>query len=223
VSGLVIFDCDGVLVDTEVIACRVIAEVLTGAGFPVLEAEMRAFVGMSGPAAYQVIAERFGRSVPDHVQTEVRAQFRACMSDGLAPMPGVVELLDALTAPYCVGSNSSHPHLETALRAAGLAERFAGRVFSAADVARPKPHPDLFLHAAAHLAAEPARAVVIEDSVHGVAAGKAAGMRVLGFTGGGHCGADHALTLAAAGADAVCADMAEIARHMVDGGWARRA
>jgi len=221
VNGLVIFDCDGVLVDTEVIASRVLADVLNAAGFPVLEHEMSAFVGMSGPAAYEVLAERFGRPIPEDVRVQVRAGFRAEIVCGLTPIPGVVELLDTLSVPSCIGSNSSHAHLQMTLGAAGLAERFTGRVFSAADVAKPKPHPDLFQHAARRMRIDTARCVVIEDSVHGVAAGKAAGMRVVGFTGGGHCAQDHDATLRAAGADATCEHMAALARLLAADGFAR--
>ena len=220
---LVIFDCDGVLVDTEVIACRVLAEVLCAAGFPVEESEMRAFVGMSGPAAYDILAERFGRVVPEDVREQVRAGFRTHIIRGLEPIPGVVPLIDALAVPSCVGSNSSHAYLQMTLAAAGLAGRFAGRIFSAADVARPKPHPDLFLHAAARMAAEPGDCIVIEDSVHGIAAAKAAGMRVAGFTGGGHCAEDHETVLRAAGAEQAYRDMAALARYLAADGYLRAA
>jgi len=215
-SGLVIFDCDGVLIDSEVMACRVMAEVLSDAGFPVLEAEMRAFVGMSGPAAYEIIAERFGRAVPEETRAAVRGRFRTHLECGLAPIAGVAEIIDALAVPYCVASNSSHAYLESALRGAGLAERFAGRVFSAADVARPKPQPDLFLHAAQTMGVAPARCIVVEDSVHGVAAGAAAGMRVVGFLGGGHCAPEDETRLRAAGAESVVGAMADLAR-LLDG------
>jgi HAD superfamily hydrolase (TIGR01509 family) len=134
-------------------------------------------------------------------------RYREVLAEGFSAMPGVLDILDGLTVPYCVATNSTRLRLEVTLEAAGLAERFAGRAFCLDDVTRGKPAPDLFLHAAKSLGAAPSDAVVVEDSLHGVAAAKAAGMRVFGFTGGSHCPPELADRLAEAGAERVLSSM----------------
>jgi HAD superfamily hydrolase (TIGR01509 family) len=132
----------------------------------------------------------------------------------MAAMPGVIDVIDALAGPACVASNSSHDYLHMVLSLSGLASKFPERIFSSYDVERPKPFPDLFEHAARRLAATAEQCVVIEDSVHGVSAGVAAGMRVIGFCGGGHCRDGHDDKLIAAGATTICASMNDVAHHL---------
>lgn len=125
-------------------------------------------------------------------------------------MPGADAALSAIHALKCVASSSHHERIALALRVTGLAHHFGDAVFSSTMVERGKPAPDLFLHAAKAMGVEPAHCIVVEDSVAGVAAGKAAGMAVIGFTGGSHCGPDHRHLLVTAGADRVIHDMSEL-------------
>lgn len=220
-SRLVIFDCDGVLIDSEPIACRVMAGVLTEIGFPLDEMDLRPFIGRAGPETYAELESRFGKKLPDDIRQRMHAAFRLRLTDGMPQIRGVVDVIEALATPSCVASNSSHDYLRMTLGTAGLFETFAGRIFSSHDVERPKPHPDLFLHAATRMAATPEACIVVEDSVHGVSAGAAAGMRVVGFTGGGHCETGHGDGLIAVGAETVCASMDEVALYLADHGYLR--
>lgn len=182
---LVIFDCDGVLVDSEKIAVKIDAVLLADLGWPMGEDEIvERFVGRSYADMAAAIEEHLGRPLPADWNEPYRALYREAFDRELQPLEGVVEALDALTLPTCVASSTSHSGLRHTLGLTGLYERFAGRIFSAADVARGKPAPDLFLHAARTLGVAPDRCVVVEDSRYGVAAARAAGMRALGFAGG---------------------------------------
>ncbi len=203
----VIFDCDGVLVDTEGAANRVLAEVLTDAGLPTTaEESMATYMGRSWVSCMAIATERFGRPLPEaELRERYRTGVRAAWARELAPVPGIVAALDAIAArglPTCVASSGEHERMRFTLGRTGLLPRFDGRLFSATEVARGKPAPDLFLHAARTMGFDPATTVVVEDTVPGAQAGVAAGMRVLGF-------ARHsaAADLAAAGAEPF-ADMA---------------
>ncbi|WP_432746608.1 HAD family hydrolase [Streptomyces sp. JH002] len=185
---LVIFDCDGVLVDTETIGPAVVAEMATEAGWPLTPDEVRErFLGRPEAYLYEQIRAHAATPVgPDWLVT-----YHARVSEAFAArphtMPGVVELLDALDArglPYCVASSGNHRRIRHSLTHSGLWPRFAGRIFSADDVAHGKPAPDLFLHAARTMGAAPADCLVIEDSPAGVDAALAAAMPVIGYTGG---------------------------------------
>lgn len=183
--ALVMFDCDGVLVDSEAIANRVLVDELQAAGFPVtLEQALDEFVGLRLKTCCELLAARYGRSVPakclERYRARVEVEFRAC----LKPVEGIIEALDAIRLPTCVASSGAPEKMRLTLGLCGLWERFAGRIFSAREVARGKPHPDLFLHAAACMGAQPADCVVVEDSPPGVLAARAAGMKVLGYIGG---------------------------------------
>jgi HAD superfamily hydrolase (TIGR01509 family) len=180
--GLVIFDCDGVLVDSEPIANRVFARMLAEQGLEFTQAQMfDLFVGRTFADCLASVAERLGHPLPADFEDE----HDRCLSEALAaelmPVPGVRQVLDGLTAPFCVASNGAPDKLRFSLHKVGLLPRFEGRLFSAAEVARGKPAPDLFLHAARRLGVAPAACIVVEDSPAGVAAGVAAGMTVLGF------------------------------------------
>jgi HAD superfamily hydrolase (TIGR01509 family) len=182
---LVIFDCDGVLVDSEKIAVTVDVAVLADLGWPMGEDEIvERFVGRSTADMGAAIGEHLGRPLPEDWEAPYRRLYEDAFERGLTPVDGVVEALDALTLPTCVASSSSQDGLRHKLGLTGLYERFEGRIFSAAEVAHGKPAPDLFLHAARTLGVAPERCVVVEDSRYGVAAARAAGMRAFGYAGG---------------------------------------
>lgn len=206
---LVVFDCDGVLVDSETIACRVDAALLTEAGFPLdFEAIRSEFVGMSCASMCRTIEARFGRPLPDDMPARLLAAVLDAFERELAPIRGVAEAVASLAGPRCVASSSDPARIRRSLALTDLLDLFEPHLFSATMVARGKPAPDLFLHAAREMRAEPRRCVVIEDSVPGVLAARAAGMTVLGFHGAGHCAPDHDEKLRAAGATRTFADMA---------------
>jgi HAD superfamily hydrolase (TIGR01509 family) len=210
-AELVIFDCDGVLVDSEVIACRVDAACLTEIGFPTTSAEvMERYVGVSAATMFADLAARHGRPLPSEFPETLRARLAAAFEAELIAMPAIAETLARLTSRRCVASSSTPDRLRHSLAVAGLLHAFDPHIFSATQVQRGKPAPDLFLFAAAQMNIAPQRCVVIEDSRAGVAAAVAAGMRVLGFAGGSHCGPAHAAQLAAAGAATVFADMRDL-------------
>ena len=182
---LVIFDCDGVLIDSERLAVKVDVLVLRELGWPLSEAEViERFVGRSDRDTRAAIEAHLGRRLPAGWQQTVNSRYQEAFAAELGPVAGVREALDQITLPTCVASSGTHAHLRYTLRLTRLYERFAGRIFSAEDVARGKPAPDLFLHAAARMSARPAACVVVEDSRSGVEAARAAGMRVLAFAGG---------------------------------------
>ena len=174
---LVIFDCDGVLVDSELLASRVKADQLQALGIAMSADEVtQALVGLDSVAARQLLEARHGVPVPADFDARYNELLEAAFRLELQPIAGVHHLLSRLEQPYCVASNSSHPRLVHTFASTGLTRAVAGRVFSADDVARGKPAPDLFLHAAAAMGGVPPdRCLVIEDSVTGVAAARAAG------------------------------------------------
>jgi HAD superfamily hydrolase (TIGR01509 family) len=179
---LVLFDNDGVLVDSERLSSRTLAAVLTGFGVPATpEACHRDFTGGTVALVRAVVEGRTGRPLPVTFETVYAERLAAAFAHELRASQGVPALLDRLDAlgiPYCVASNGSRARIEAALRATRLLDRFAGRIFSAEQVAHPKPAPDLFLHAARAMGAAPGRCLVVEDTPPGIAAGRAAGMRV---------------------------------------------
>jgi HAD superfamily hydrolase (TIGR01509 family) len=182
---LVIFDCDGVLIDSERLAVKVDVAVLSELGWPLTEAEViERFVGRSDRDARAAIERHLGRKLPDGWAETVEDRYREAFATALTPVEGVPEALDRIRLPTCVASSATHDHLRYTLGLTGLYERFAGRVYSSEDVAAGKPAPDLFLHAAREMGATPAGCVVVEDSRYGVQAARAAGMRVLAFAGG---------------------------------------
>jgi HAD superfamily hydrolase (TIGR01509 family) len=201
---LLIFDCDGVLVDSEVIACRADAACLADIGIAMPADEvMQRYVGISAAEMCVEIEQRFGCKLPADFRDTLWKRTAAAFEAELAPMPGVEAALAALPQRRCVASSSTPERLRHSLSITGLLRFFEPNLFSATQVARGKPAPDLFLFAAAAMGAEARNSVVIEDSVPGVQAAVAAGMRAIGFAGGSHCGAGHAEGLRAAGAENV--------------------
>ncbi|SHK94063.1 HAD family hydrolase [Streptomyces yunnanensis] len=207
---LIIFDNDGVLVDSEPISNRILAGYLTELGHPTTyEESLRDFMGGSVQRVRDMVREKSGRALPADFETGFHTRVFDEFRRRLQPVPGVEAVLEKLTAdgvPYCVGSSGSHERIRVALTKTGLFERFgAERVFSSQDVARGKPAPDLFLHAAKEMGVAPGRCAVVEDSPLGVRAAVAAGMDVYGFTA-----MTPAAKLREAGATALFSDMAEL-------------
>lgn len=216
--NLVIFDCDGVLIDSEIIFARILAECLTAADFPATAEEALILgVGKNRDSLTAAVEARYRQALPDGFFDAMRAQSAIALARELEPMPGVEALLNALTAARCVASNGHLGRVRERLALTGLLRFFDPHVFSATQVASGKPAPDLFLLAARQLGAHPADCTVIEDSVVGVAAAVAAGMPVLGFCGGSHCSGGHAGQLVAAGCSRVFAKMGDLADYLGDG------
>lgn len=208
---LVIFDCDGVLVDSEPIASRVLAETLTEVGFPLAaEQAIDRFTGISLTAVMAQIEAEWGRALPADFVVRVRERDRAAFRVELRAIAGVAEMLEVLAYRRCVASSGSPEKIWENLVLTGLLESFAPHLFSASMVAKGKPAPDLFLFAATTMGELPSRCVVIEDSVAGVLAACAAGMRAYGFCGGGHCRPGDGEALRAAGATRLFSRMADL-------------
>jgi len=207
---LIIFDCDGVLVDSEVLSCRCLSEVLAGYGIDLdLDQALDLFLGRSMTAVRDHY-EAHGRLIPEQFSTELSAGVRAAFLSALCPIEGVSSVLEGLQIPHCVASSSDFDRVSFSLSLTGLAPHFERRLYTSQMVDRGKPAPDLFLYAADRMQADPGRTLVIEDSVSGVVAGKAAGMTVWGFIGGSHYQSrDGKAILHDAGADRVFGRMAE--------------
>ncbi len=189
---LVIFDCDGILVDSEPIANRLLAALLTEHGLPTrFEETMRASRGRTQAAILAAASEKLGREIPQTLWSEFDARFFETCEQQLEPVPGArdaVLRIEAAGHAVCVASSGRVSKMERTLAWTGLIDLFEGRLFSATDVPRSKPHPDVFLHAAGRMRARPAQSCVVEDSLHGVVGGRAAGMTVFGFASGAEAG-----------------------------------
>jgi HAD superfamily hydrolase (TIGR01509 family) len=184
-TELVIFDCDGVLVDSEPISVRIDVEMLAEVGVTMSEEEViERFVGRSPEVILAETEAQLGRQVPEGWFERGEARLRRAFAAELKPVAGIEETLAAIDVPVCVASSSGHENLRFKLELTGLYERFAGHIFSAAEVANGKPAPDLFLHAARQMGVDPSACAVVEDSRYGVQAARAAGMDVLGYAGG---------------------------------------
>ncbi|MBL1101090.1 HAD family hydrolase [Streptomyces coffeae] len=182
---LVIFDCDGVLVDSERIAARVQVALGAELGWPLTEEEViERFIGRSSLSIGEQIAARLGEETAALWEKRFVRLHREAVDAGLTPVEGLPEALDALTLPTCVASSGSHEKMRHTLGRTGLYDHFAGRIYSATEVARGKPAPDLFLYAAQRMGVDPAACAVVEDSRPGVEAARAAGMRAFGYAGG---------------------------------------
>ncbi|HEY1332275.1 MAG TPA: HAD family hydrolase [Actinomycetota bacterium] len=183
-AELVIFDNDGVVVDSELLANRVLSDLLTESGHPTTVEEcIRDYLGGTLPGVHAIIRERTGRELPTDFDDAYHRRLFEAFDTSLRPVPGIREVLDALAVPFCLASSGTMKRIVRSLTVAGLLDRFDGRIFSAEQVAHGKPAPDLFLYAASAMGVPPSGCIVIEDSPNGVAAARAAGMRVLGFAG----------------------------------------
>jgi HAD superfamily hydrolase (TIGR01509 family) len=208
---LVIFDCDGVLVDSEVISCHAHAETLTRHGYPITADQvLLRFLGVSDREARQTVENEMGRSLPDDFDAQIKQAALQRYASELAAIPYVGEAIDAIGVAKCVASSGTHEKIRHGLTCAGLYDRLAPDIFSATQVERGKPAPDLFLFAAERMRVAPARCVVIEDSIPGIKGARAAGMTVLGFHGGSHCRPGYDETLKSAGAFATFDDMRQL-------------
>jgi len=190
---LALFDCDGVLVDSEYLAGQIHADLLTKAGYPITEEDLaKRWTGLNFAEIIKEAERQSGKVFSAGMLDEADKQFKQRMGKELQPIPGVRDCITAihekLRLPYCICSNSTEPNIQAMLELVGLYDLFAGRIFSAVEVGtkKPKPAPDVYLFAAKQAGVEPEQCVALEDSVHGAKAAVDAGMRVVGFTGGRH-------------------------------------
>lgn len=213
------FDCDGVLIDSEVIAIEIEVAALTEVGVRLTAAELaHRYVGVSGSAMRRSVAEEYGVDLTDAFWNDLRDRSHAALAEGVQPVAGMAEVVERLTVPYCLASSSSHVRIELSLRTAGLIHLFPpGLRFSAEDVDRGKPAPDLFLLAARSLGVDPQDCVVVEDSPYGVQAAVEAGMDVIGFIGGGHADQAWEGRLRKAGATTIAATAVELQAELTSG------
>lgn len=184
-TPLIIFDCDGVLVETEAVGARVDQAILAEHGWHLsIEEVAERFVGATADHFVATVEHHLGIQLGFDWHERYGERYRLAYERELTAVEGIAEALEALPFPICVASNSSGDHVASVLRQTGLLQHFEGRIFSATEVARGKPAPDVFLHAAQALGFGPAGCIVVEDSVFGVLAARSAGMRVLGYGGG---------------------------------------
>jgi HAD superfamily hydrolase (TIGR01509 family) len=208
---LVIFDCDGVLVDSEPILNRVHAEILSECGFEITpEILGERFCGISDAEMLATVEREWGKPLPADYHDRAAALADASCGEMLNSFPGIHEMLDKMPAPICVASSSTPERIRKSLELTCLLHRFEPNIFSAVMVARGKPAPDLFLFAAERMRVDPAHCIVIEDSLPGVRAAVSAKMAVIGFCGGSHCPAGHNDILQRNGAITAIADFRDL-------------
>ncbi|ACM35769.1 MULTISPECIES: HAD family hydrolase [Rhizobium/Agrobacterium group] len=210
---LTLFDCDGVLVDSEIIAAKVESKLLTEAGYPISVEEMgERFSGMTWKNILMTIEKEVDIPLSASLIDKSEALLDQRLAREVKLVEGVTYALSRLQGPRCICSNSSSQRLDMMLTKVGLKEFFAPHVYSAKDLGadRVKPKPDIYLHGAAQFNVKPQNCVVVEDSVHGIHAARAAGMRVVGFTGASHTYPSHADRLTEAGAETVIARMMDL-------------
>jgi HAD superfamily hydrolase (TIGR01509 family) len=210
---LLVFDCDGVLLDSEIVSARVDCDILRELGYEITPEELaHRFAGYTTERIFKSVSEEIGRPIPNETIRRAEQETDRRLGEEVEPVAGVHAMLDLLDDPRCICSNSRPERLRISLSRAGLWDRFRPYVFSARDIAggREKPAPDIFLHAASILETEPADAIVIEDSVAGVTGGAAAGMRVVGFTGASHSWSGHGEALMDAGAITVIRQLSQL-------------
>ncbi len=209
---LIIFDCDGVLVDSEIIAARVDTELLAEAGIDIpVEEFVERYAGLTFTETVLRIEAEYGVPLQATIIDRSAHILDQRLTRDVRPVEGAPAAVGSVQGPKCVCSNSAPERLEGMLGHVGLLQAFSGHVFSARTIPshKPKPAPDVYLYAAEKMGADTARCFVVEDSVHGVTAAKAAGMRVIGFTGGSHSFPGHADVLMEAGAETVIRRWAE--------------
>jgi HAD superfamily hydrolase (TIGR01509 family) len=216
-TNLVIFDCDGVLVDSEVLSSELMATALTREGYAITPEDCRErYTGISMRSMIAMVEADWGRKLPDEFEERVRFNDIEVFSRQLEAMPGMAEALGRISVPVCVASSGAPQKIENSLQTTGLAGYFGTNVFSSHMVANGKPAPDLFLLAAERMGVAPENCRVVEDSEAGIQAALAAGMPVLGFSGGGHAGPGYADMLRRAGAETVFDDMNDLP-ELIDG------
>lgn len=211
---LIIFDCDGVIIDSEIISAQQLIDALAPMGIEIdLEFVARNFLGRSYPMVMEEIRRAFGVDLPPSFEEEYRARLLAAFERSLKIIPHVADVIAGLDCPFCLATSSSPARVARSLEIVGMAHAFEGRVYTASLVSKGKPAPDLFLHVSAEARVDPAHCLVIEDSLNGVRAAKAAGMPVWRFTGGSHLNGRALESPAGATADLSFASFAEFAKH----------
>jgi HAD superfamily hydrolase (TIGR01509 family) len=217
-TGAIIFDFDGVIADSEVLSNTVLAEVVTELGVPTsVEDAYRNYMGKRFSEVIAAIEIAVGRTLPHSFGAQYQERTLERFRRELAPIAGAREFIEKFAdVRRCIASSSSPDRLAVCLEVLGMTALFEGRVFSASNVARGKPHPDIFLHAAAEIGVPPGDCIVIEDSASGVMAGRAVGATVIGLLAAGHIGDGHAAKLKEAGAHYVAADYIEVERIVRD-------
>lgn len=210
---LVIFDCDGVLIDSEIVAAAAELEVYSEYGLEMEPMEFAArFAGLDSIGVKSRMEEELGRELPDKVIEETRAKVNEKVGAEAKIIPGADTVLDMLDQARCICSNSPSIRLKESLSRVGLYDRFRPYIFSAQDTDPPvfKPKPEIFLKAMEEFSVSPKQTVIIEDSIHGVEGGVAAGARVIGFTGATHSWHGHAQELQDAGAETSISRLADL-------------
>jgi HAD superfamily hydrolase (TIGR01509 family) len=213
IKMLFLFDCDGVLVDSEIIAAKVDAEHLAEVGFTITPEEVvRRFAGLTSAGIVEIVEAEIGKPLPPEFLGEQQAELNRRLAAEVEAVPGAVALLDALDGPRCVCSNSSTDRLKITMQRTGLWDRFAPYIWSAVEVGTriPKPDPNVYRYALDQFRADPRDTLVVEDSVFGVTAAHAAGARVVGFTGGAHAWSGLGDLLIQAGAETVINRLADV-------------
>jgi HAD superfamily hydrolase (TIGR01509 family) len=213
----IIFDCDGVLVDSEPLAARAYERVYEKHGMPGVHGGIIAqCVGMKQSDIIVRIRELTGHQFPAAADGDIWAETKVLFTEELTPTPGIAAFLETLEGGRCVASSSSVERINHSLAVTGLAHFFGEAIYSSSMVKNGKPAPDIFLFAAARMGANPADCIVIEDSPFGIQGAVAAGMTAIGYIGGGHTYTEHAARLMAAGADFVCADWQDVSRQLAE-------
>lgn len=208
---LVIFDCDGVLIDSEIIACRIDATELTRLGITITTEEVvRRFAGVSAKNMREIIERETGHVLPSKYEEKISTLVEEAFATDLRAIPNIGSAIDGIGVPICVASSSSPQKLHNSLKITGLYDRFTPNIFSSTQVQNGKPAPDLFLYAGKKMGVAPGRCIVIEDSAAGVKAAVSAGMRALGFIGGKHATKKLGKVLRAEGALEVFSDMDDL-------------
>lgn len=219
-SQLIIFDCDGVLVDSEPLAARAYERVYEKHGMSGVSADVIAqCVGMKQSDIILRIKELTGHQFPEHADGDIWAETKGLFTEALLPTKGLPSFLSGLSAERCVASSSSVERIEHSLAVTGLARYFGSAIFSSSMVKHGKPAPDIFLFAAEKMAADPADCIVIEDSPFGVEGAVSAGMKAIGYIGGSHTYAGHGETLTSRGAAAICSDWTEVGATLKELGF----
>ena len=219
---LVIFDCDGVLVDSEMLSARAYAELFADLGVPLPLGVMEGCFGLKQADIFARIEAAVGRVIGPDDRAQLWPRTRALFASELKPTPGLVPFLQRLRLAHCVVSSSHEERIRFSLEITGLHAYFDGAIFSSQLVERGKPAPDIFLHAAEAMSARPERCVVVEDSIPGVEGAVAAGMTAIGFLGGTHLDPSHGERLTRAGATLFAGNWSDVERWLASGGWRRR-
>lgn len=210
---LIIFDCDGVLVDSEIIASEVNLEIVKDLGMDLTLDELsQRYSGLTADSIFAQVSEELNKPLPQDIAERSDKMLDEALRQSLQAVAGVHEMLDVMDDALCICSNSTTPRLEQNLKLTNLLDRFHPHIFSAVEVRQnlPKPSPDVFLHAAETLGATPAQSIVIEDSSHGVEGAVAAGMRVIGFVGASHSYVGHSEKLMDAGAETTVSKLSDV-------------